>query len=213
MNTFYKLYIFDLDGTLLNTIGDLAAAANFALQKNGLPPRTLAEVQAFVGNGIKNLVTRCVPEGCPEEAVNRVYLDFIDYYKVHYADRTVPYPGIPELLQRLKAAGAMVAVLSNKADFATRLLCEKFFAGSIDFAMGETEGVSRKPTPDGVNRILTRLNAGPQDAVYVGDSEVDVQTAVNAGLPCLSVSWGFRSRDFLLASGARRIADRPEEIG
>ncbi len=207
-----KLIIFDLDGTVLDTLADLAAALNFALQKNGLPARRTAEVRAFVGNGIRKLIERGVPAGTDEATVDAVHRDFTRYYEAHCADATAPYPGVRETLAALRGAGYKTAVVSNKADYAVQKLAEIYFPGDFDYVTGEREGVRRKPAPDTALAALKALNVSAGEALFVGDSEVDIETARNAGMPCVSVTWGFKDRDFLLAHGAETLIDRPLEL-
>ncbi len=208
----YKAAIFDMDGTILNTLEDLAASTNAALQKNGLPARTLGDIRKFVGNGIRRLIERAVPPETDGALVGTVFSDFKAHYAVHCADRTKPYGGIPELLKKLKAAGIRTAVVSNKADFAVQTLAEAYFSGLLDAAAGAKDGARIKPAPDAVNAVLAEFGCAPQDAVYIGDSDVDIQTARNAGTDCISVCWGFRSRAFLLENGARQIAETVAEL-
>lgn len=208
----YKLAIFDLDGTILNTLEDLADATNYALEKHGYSGRTIDEVRRFVGNGIRKLIERAVPPGLPAAEIDKVHETFSDYYQGHCADKTRPYEGILPLLQRLRAAGCFTAVVSNKADAAVQPLCRHYYEGLFDFAVGERAGIRRKPAPDAVFEVLRRLKMDEADAVYIGDSEVDIRTAENAGLDSIIVTWGFRDREFLESQGARRFVDRPEEI-
>ena len=208
----YHTAIFDLDGTLLDTLQDLADSANYALALHHLPARTVEEVRQFVGNGVGLLIRRAVPEGTPEELERQVLRDFRAHYLVNMENKTAPYPGIPELLDALGAAGVPTAVVSNKFDGAVKGLCQNYFGDRIRAAIGESQGVARKPAPDTVFRALAELGMPREGAVYVGDSDVDVETAKNAGLPCISVSWGFRSRSFLTEHGARTIADTVEEL-
>lgn len=209
--------IFDMDGTVLDTLADLTAALCFALQKNGMPARSVNEVRGFVGNGIRKLIERGVPAGTPGARVDAVHADFTAYYSLHCADATAPYPGVREAIAALRRAGYRTAVVSNKADYAVQKLVKDYFPGDFDFAVGEKAGVARKPAPDMVYAALEALGAKKEDAVYVGDSEVDLQTAENAGLPCVSVTWGFKDPDFLLAHGAGTLigdpALLPETIG
>lgn len=207
-----QLVIFDLDGTLLDTLEDLKSALNYALAKQGLPGRSLEEVRSFVGNGIRKLVERGVPPGTDPALTERVYADFQPYYADHCLDKTRPYPGIPALLIALKNQGVKRAVVSNKADFAVQSLCRHFFSELLDTSQGELPGVPRKPAPDMVLSILDRLSIPRRQALYVGDSEVDLMTAKNAGLDCVSVTWGFRHRSFLERQGALRLADKPEDV-
>ena len=216
----YDAYIFDLDGTLLDTLGDLAASVNYALRKHGMAARGTDDVRRFVGNGVRKLIERSVPAGADNPLLNAVLADFKLHYSVHNMDRTVPYPGIMEMLRRLHGDGRLTAVVSNKYDAATKSLCRHFFGGYIDVAIGESEGIRRKPAPDTVNEALRQLrllgSASCRDtlrAVYVGDSDVDIETARNSGLPCVSVLWGFRDKAFLEAHGARCFVERAEEIG
>lgn len=208
----YKLAVFDLDGTILDTLDDLTDSLNFALIKSGYPVRTRGEVRNFVGNGIRKLIERGVPKGTSEDAIINVYTEFSRYYKLHCADKTKPYDGITELLKQLRGAGCMTAVVSNKADYAVRELCKCYFDGMFDCVVGEREGIRRKPSPDSVNEVLSDLNISAGDAVYIGDSEVDILTAENAGIDCISVSWGFKDVDFLGRSGAKTIVSNADEI-
>lgn len=206
--------VFDLDGTLLDTLEDLYLSTNAALAAHGLPARTPDEVRRFVGNGIKTLVARAVPAGTPEAEQARVYEDFCAHYAAHCGDHSSPYPGIPELLGHLRAAGLRLAVVSNKGDFAAQELVAKQFPGAFDAVLGEKEayGIRKKPAPDMVEAALERMGAGRGGLVYIGDSEVDLQTAANVGCPCLSVTWGFRSADELLVAGATTLLDTPAAL-
>lgn len=201
----YKAIVWDLDGTLLDTLDDLTDATNHALAEHALPARSREEVRRFVGNGIRRLIERAVPGGTPDALRDAVYGSFCPYYAAHCNDRTAPYPGVMELLAELHAAAVPMAIVSNKADFAVRELAEIYFGGLIPVAVGARDGTRTKPAPDVVLRALAELHAAPADAVYIGDSEVDVETARNAQMPCLSVSWGFRDPAVLLAAGATRI--------
>lgn len=208
----YSTVIFDLDGTLLDTLQDLADSANYALSLHSLPPRSLEEVRTFVGNGVGLLIHRAVPQGTPPEMEKRCLADFRAHYLLNMEHRTAPYPGVPELLDGLTRAGIRLAVVSNKFDGAVKGLCQTYFGARVPVAIGESEGVARKPAPDTVFRALEELGADREGAVYVGDSEVDIETARNAGLPCLSVSWGFREAAFLTEHGARRIVPTPAAL-
>lgn len=207
-----KLVIFDMDGTILDTLRDLADTLNYALKKAGLPERSLEEVRAFVGNGILRLVELGVPAGSSDETVAQVFAVFNDYYQAHCADHTRPYDGIVEVIRKLRDSGLKTAVVSNKADFAVRELESVYFEGLFDLCLGAKEGIRKKPAPDAVNAVLQALNVPRENALYVGDSDVDLQTAENAGVPCISVTWGFRDRAFLLAHGAKTLIDRPEAL-
>lgn len=208
----YDVYVFDLDGTLLDTLRDLTASVNHALRWAKMPERTIEEVQWFVGNGVKKLMERAVPEGSDNPQFAEVYQEFREYYLHHGQDTTEPYPGIMEMLRALKDEGKQIAVVSNKFYKATEELCSHFFGGLVDVAIGEREGIRKKPAPDTVEEALRRLKTDCSHAVYVGDSDVDIQTAMNSGLPCISVLWGFRDRDFLLAHGATTFVATPLEL-
>jgi phosphoglycolate phosphatase len=210
----YESYIFDLDGTLLDTLDDLAAATNHALRVHGMPEHSRDDVRRFVGNGVRKLVERAVPEGTDEQQTEAVLTTFRSYYLAHSLDRTRPYEGIPELLTGLKQRGCRLAVVSNKFCAATEELCRHFFPDTIGVAIGENEaaGIRKKPAPDTVLAALRQLGTGAEGAVYVGDSDVDIATARHAGLPCISVLWGFRDRDFLLAHGATMLAAHPLDL-
>ena len=193
----YELVIFDLDGTLLNTLDDLAASANRALARAGFPARSTEEVRRFIGGGVSRLIHRAVPEGTPEIVCEAVLSDFKRDYTENVNVHTRPYPGIAELLVRLRAAGVRTAVNSNKVDNATQLLCRAHFEGLLDMALGEVAGIPRKPAPDGAQRIMEALNVAPEKALYVGDGDADLLTAQNAGIDCAWVSWGYRRREEL----------------
>lgn len=204
--------IFDLDGTLLNTLGDLRAATNHALEVRGLPPHSMEEIRQFVGNGIRLLICRAMPEGTPEAEIDAALDDFKAYYAAHIHDRTVPYDGIPQLLTALKKRGIQVAVLSNKIDSASQQLIEYFFPGKTDVVFGEHVGVPRKPDPTSCRMVMQQLGVQPEQVLYVGDSGTDMQTAKNAGLYAVGVTWGFRSKEVLLEYGADILVHRPEQI-
>lgn len=208
----YKLAVFDMDGTILDTLEDLKDSTNFALEKCGYPTRTYDEVRRFVGNGIRKLIERAVPEGLTVEQIDRVHEVFTEHYKVHCADKTKAYDGIKPLLEKLRANGVKTAVVSNKADYGVQELCKEYFDGLFDYAVGEREGIRRKPAPDAVNEALRVLGMSKSEAVYIGDSDVDFETAKNAELPCISVLWGFRDEEFLREKGATLFVHDPAEI-
>ncbi len=208
----YKLAVFDMDGTILNTIDDLEASLNHVLAKHSFPQRTHDEVLNFVGDGLRKLMERGVPVGTQDSTIDEILADFKKYYAVHCADKTRPYNGIEDLLKNLRKNGCMTAVVSNKADDAVRPLCEKYFPGLFDITVGERTGISRKPSPDSVNEVLQKLNVRREDAVYIGDSDVDIKTAQNAGMDSIIVEWGFRKKEFLLENGAKTIVSSPEQI-
>ena len=198
--------IFDLDGTLLDTLEDLKTAVNYALSACNMPVRTLEEIRQFVGNGVKKLMVRAVPEGEQNPAFERAFELFKEYYGEHCNDATKAYDGIPELLEVLKNAGYVLAIVSNKIDSAVQDLNSRYFP-QVDVAIGDRENLKRKPEPDSVFLALKELGRTKEEAVYIGDSEVDLQTAQNAGLACISVLWGFRDREFLEENGAQFIAE------
>jgi len=210
----YDTYIFDLDGTLLDTLDDLAAAVNYALRQHGMPEHTREDVRRFVGNGVRLLMIRAIPDGEDNPLFEATFQTFRKYYMEHSLDTTRPYDGIPELLGELRARGKRVAVVSNKFYAATSELCHHFFPDTVEVAIGEheAEGIRKKPAPDTVKEAFRQLGVDSRNAVYVGDSDVDLQTARNAGLPCISVLWGFRDRAFLEAHGATTFVTTPEEI-
>ena len=210
----YQTYIFDLDGSLLDTLGDSAASVNYAMRTHGMPEHSVDEVCRFVGNGVRRLMERAVPGGAAHPEFEAAFATFRRHYMEHSLDTTRPYEGIPEMLQELKRRGRHTAVVSNKFDAATKELCRHFFPDTIDVAVGEheAEGIRKKPAPDTVLQALSQLGVGQEGAVYVGDSDVDIQTARNSGLPCISVLWGFRDREFLLAHGAETFVSQPSEL-
>lgn len=208
----YTTYIFDLDGTLLDTLDDLAASTNYALHQHGMPQHSRDEIRMFVGNGVGRLIARAVPENTPVETYEQVLQTFREHYLVHGLDRTKPYPGIMPLLRDLKLRGKLIAVVSNKFYAATQELCTHFFGPLVDVAIGEREDIRRKPAPDTVNEALRQLHADRTSAVYIGDSDVDIATARNSAMPCISVLWGFRDRQFLMDNGATCLVSSPQEI-
>lgn len=213
-------FIFDLDGTLLDTLGDLAAAVNYSLRTHGMPEHSIDDVRRFVGNGVHLLMERAVPNGEQNPQFEQVLATFRAYYLEHSLDTTRPYDGIPETLAELKRRGKRLAVVSNKFQTATEELCRHFFPDTIEVAIGENEaaGVRKKPAPDTVREALRILASAPSHlpqlgkTVYVGDSDVDILTARNSGLPCISVLWGFRDREFLIQHGATTFVSAPAEL-
>ena len=210
----YNTYIFDLDGTLLDTLQDLAASVNYALRKHGMPEHSIDDVRRFVGNGVRLLMERAIPDGAQNPDFEATFATFREHYMHHSLDTTHPYPGIPEVLAELKARGCRLAVVSNKMMAATQELIRHFFPDTIEVAIGEheAEGIRKKPAPDTVFAALKELGVDKNGAVYVGDSDVDIQTARNSGLPCISVLWGFRDRDFLIQNGAETFVSTPSEL-
>lgn len=208
----YNTYIFDLDGTLLSTLEDLQTSCNYALREHGMPERTFEEVRMFVGNGVKRLMELAVPNGLNNPQFDAVFELFKQHYLVHNLDTTRPYEGVLEMLTALKAQGKNIAVVSNKFYAATQELCKHFFGDLVPVAIGEREGIRKKPAPDTVDEAFRQLGVSREHAVYVGDSDVDLATARNSHLPCISVLWGFRDKDFLLEHGATTFVNTPQEI-
>jgi len=206
-----KAVIFDLDGTLLDTLEDLKDSVNVALKRSGMPARSLEEVRRFVGNGIHRLIERAVPEGTAEETVEQVFMDFRSYYMEHCEDKTCTYPGIQELLEELNRLGISMAIVSNKADAAVKELAKGYFP-QVKVAIGEREGIARKPAPDSVFEAMRLLGVTREEAIYVGDSDVDIATAKNAGLPCVAVTWGFRKEELLRSLNPAYVIHQPEEL-
>lgn len=205
--------VFDLDGTLLNTIADLATAVNYALATHGRPVRTDSEIRSYLGNGIRRLVAEAVPEGTTESDYEAIFATFRTYYVAHCMEQTEPYEGIMPLVERLQAQGMKMGIVSNKLQPAVTQLHEKFFGTLIDVAVGERPGIPRKPDPKSLLTAISALGATPETTLYVGDSEVDIQTASAAGCRCVTVLWGFRDETFLRS----RFPDahyirRPEEL-
>ena len=193
----YDLVIFDLDGTLLDTLDDLTQAVNYALDAQGFPRRSREEVRLLIGNGIASTMRRAVPEGAGDEAYERALADFKSYYLSHVNVYTRPFDGIPALLDAMADAGILAALNSNKVDSATQALCEAHLKGRLACVLGEQPQIPKKPAPDGALQIMRRLGASPERTLYVGDGETDVQTAFNAGIECAWVSWGYRRREEL----------------
>lgn len=207
-----KTVIFDLDGTLLYTLEDLKDSVNFALSKFNYPEKTLSEIKSFVGNGVKVLMELSIPNG----KNNENFQECLNIFKTHYAqnmfNKTKPYNGIIEMLETLQQQGFKTAVVSNKFDIATKRLCEKYFGKKIEIAIGESENIRKKPAPDSVLKVLETFNCDKNSAIYIGDSEVDIQTAQNAKIKCISVTWGYKDEKFLIENNAKILANSPKEI-
>lgn len=208
----YDTYIFDLDGTLLNTLNDLADSCNYALRSYGFPEHSVDDVRRFVGNGVRLLMCRAIPDGDNNPKFEDCYACFREHYLHHNLDTTAPYPGIMDMIKALNANGKHIAVVSNKFYEATRALVRHFFGEEISVAIGERPDIHKKPAPDTVNEALRQLGVGREGAVYIGDSDVDIDTARNSGMPCISVLWGFRDKEFLLEHGATTLVSAPDEI-
>lgn len=208
----YATYIFDLDGTLLDTLNDLAASTNYALRTHGMPEHPVEDVRRFVGNGVKKLMERAVPGGLANPLFEAAYATFRRHYMEHSLDTTQPYPGVTDVLEELDRRGKNIAVVSNKFYAATQELCYHFFGDVVEVAIGERENIRKKPAPDTVLEALRQLGADKEGAVYIGDSDVDLATARNCEIPCISVLWGFRDRDFLVEHGATTFIGRMDEL-
>lgn len=208
----YKLIVFDLDGTLLDTLDDLTSAVNAGLISCGLKMRTREEIRSFVGNGVVRLMKLAV--GDRQDCVDAALTVFRKYYKTHCKDKTAPYDGVLDLLATLKNMPVKTAVLSNKIDEAVKELVQEYFPDTFFTSQGENEsaGIRKKPAPDALHKIMEQANATKEETLYVGDSEVDIQTANNAGVSCVSVTWGFKDKAFLVENGAKKIADTPKGV-
>lgn len=208
----YDTVIFDLDGTLLNTLEDLMDSVNYALGKAGMPLRTLEEIRQFVGNGAVRLLELAVPEGRENQRFDEIFADFRRHYSLHCNDKTGLYPNTDKLLAELKKRGYKLAIVSNKYYDAVQELKKLYFSDYLEVAIGEKEGIRRKPAPDTVLEALKLLGSSKEGAVYIGDSEVDIATAANTGMDCIAVTWGFRTREEQIRAGGRVFADDPLDI-
>lgn len=205
-------FIFDLDGTLLNTINDLADSTNFALEKNGYKKRTVEEVRSFVGEGVRKLMVRALPNDVADSVIDQCIKDFKEHYSKNMRNKTAPYEGIMELLKTLKYNNMKVGVVSNKFDKAVKELCKDYFGDLVDIAVGEREGIAKKPAPDSVFEALRILDAKKEYVLYIGDSDTDMETAKNAGVDSVGVTWGFRDKELLIETGAKYIVEKPLDI-
>jgi phosphoglycolate phosphatase len=208
----YKAAVFDMDGTILNTIDDLRDSVNAVLAHFGYPKRSPEEIRAFVGGGSYQLIRMALPEGCSKKIVDEVHDFYRPYYAAHSEIKTAPYPGIVELLSKLKAAGLKLAVVSSKPDGPVNTLCKKYFDGVFDISIGDRPDLERKPAPDALFLALKELGVDKDEAVFTGDSEYDIAIAKNAGVFGIAVSWGYRDRDLLAGLGPGSIADSCEDI-
>ena len=202
----YKYILFDLDGTLLNTLDDLRSAVNHFMALYSFPEITLEQTAHYLGNGARHLIECAVPAGTAPEITEAIIPAYIVYYQEHCLIETAPYSAVPEMMLALKNAGCKMAVISNKPEKATADLAQRFFGSLLDLAIGEKPEVKRKPAPDMVLEAIRRLHAKKEECVYIGDTEVDLATAKNSGIPCIAVSWGFRSLEELCSAGAEQIA-------
>ena len=209
-----KLCIFDLDGTLVDSLVDLKESVNVILKRHSFEEKTMNQIRSYVGNGLYKLMERSVPQSCQQDKLDQLYEEFLEYYGEHCNDHTVKYDGIEEMLKGLKKKGLLLAISSNKRNELVQKLWKEHFGQLIDLAIGEDpfRGIRKKPEKDEVEYLLNQLQITPREAVYIGDSEVDIQTAHQSGLDSISVSWGFKSRDFLEKNGASTIADTPEDL-
>ena len=208
----YRYILFDMDGTVLETLEDLCGATNATLEHFGFPPITLEQCRSYVGNGARRQMEQSLPAGTADETVDRVLEYYIPYYASHSLVKTAPYPGITEMLETICRAGARCAVVSNKPDATCKRLSDEFFGNCMETAIGQSDSIARKPAPDTVLEAIRLMGADKSECVYVGDSEVDLLTARNAGIPCISVLWGFRTREQLETAGADTFAGTPEEL-
>lgn len=204
--------VFDMDGTVLNTLDDLTVSMNYVLEKFGYPGHTVEEYRLFFGNGVKEALRLALPEDVPSEIIDDMLPIYKEHYDAHCLDKTRPYDGVVEVMNELKQKGYKLAIVSNKIDSAVKELNQRFFADAVEIAIGEKPGVNRKPAPDMVEAALKELGSTKEEAVYVGDSEVDFMTAKNSKLPCISVLWGFRDKEYLIEQGAYCFAENPEDI-
>ena len=208
----YDVVIFDLDGTILNTLDDLADSLNHVLEANNFPTHTIDEVRMFVGNGIRKLIERALPQDADNATRENIYKQFSEYYGQHSQDKTRHYDGIPELFNELRNVGIKIAVNTNKDEDIAKVICEKYFPGMIDVIAGGRTDTPIKPAPDGVNKILKTLNIPKEEALYVGDSDVDIQTGANCGIDEIGVAWGFRGVEFLRQHGAKTVFSDVEQL-
>lgn len=208
----YNTVIFDMDGTLMNTLEDLTDSINYVMEKYHLPEKTMDEIKGFVGNGIPKLVERCVTGGREYPQFESILKEFQAHYLLNCNNKTGPYDGIKEMLSDLKQQGFKMAIVSNKEQQALSELVKLYFGDVITAAFGERKGIAKKPAKDMVMLALEELKSKQEESVYIGDSEVDIATAANSGLDCICVSWGFRERELLAGDCVKHVVDNPEEI-
>ena len=207
-----KAVLFDLDGTLMNTLEDLTDSTNYILEKHNFPKRTIKEIRSFVGNGIKKLMERAVPQNTDEKIINECYEEMLTYYKENSLIKTAPYVGTKEIVEKLHQEGFKIAIITNKAQNSADIIAEKFFGKSVDLVIGDDKKMPLKPNPAGIEKALEYFKISKDEAVYVGDSEVDLQTGTNGDLKTILVLWGFRDRDFLEEKGGKVFAETVEEL-
>ena len=208
----YELIIFDMDGTILDSLKDLQAAVNFSMKKHGFPEKTYEEMKWLLGRGMPYLIHHALPEGTDEETYQKAFDDFLSYYAEHDEDTTAPYEGIPEVVKALKDAGFRIAVNSNKNDREAGVLAEHYFPGLFDFVLGSRPEIEKKPSPEGVNLIEKEFGVDKSKTIYIGDSDIDLQTALNSEVQFIGCHWGFRGKDFLLKNGAKHVAEKPADL-
>ncbi|MFK4785928.1 HAD family hydrolase [Fusobacterium sp. MFO224] len=207
-----KAILFDMDGTLMNTLDDLTDSTNHILGKNNLPKRTKEEVRSFLGHGIRWTIAKAVPEGTDENIIDKCYREMLVYYKKHSMIKTAPYNGVKQAMENLHKEGYKIAIITNKAESSAKKISEKFFGDMVDFTIGDDEVTPLKPCPENIYRALKNLNLTKEEAVYVGDSEVDVLTGKNSSMEMIAVLWGFRDKEILLKNGAKIFANNPLEL-
>lgn len=208
----YKLAVFDMDGTILDTLSDLTASTNYALKAASLPEKTREDVRRYIGDGVKELIERACAPVTDEKIIEKVFVAFSEYYKAHGEDLTRPYPGIVEAIKTLRANGIKTGVVSNKLEYAVIPLAERYFPSLFDYIAGDKEGVRRKPYPDPILNAISAMGETKETTVYIGDSDVDVKAGFNAGVDVISAGWGYRSEKFLLENGAKNIVFSAEEM-
>lgn len=208
----YDAILYDMDGTVLDTLGDLCDSVNYATSQFGFPPVTEKQMAGFLGNGAKRLLSLSCPEGTDEETIDKVLAVYMPWYNTHCRIRTAPYEGIVEMMEKFREMGVKQAVISNKPDSAVKPLAEEFFPGILELAVGESKEVRRKPAPDSVFAAAKQMNVPVERCVYIGDTEVDIETAKNAGMDCIAVTWGFRSPEQLIESGAGVMVNNSDEL-
>lgn len=207
-----KLILFDLDGTLMNTLEDLTDSTNHILTINNFPTRTIEEIRNFVGNGIRKLIERAVPENTSESIIEKCYQEMIIYYKEHSLIKTSPYPGVTELIKSLRLKGIKIGIITNKAQNSADVIVDKFFKNSIDLVIGDNNKFPLKPNPDSINEVIKYFNVSKNETIYIGDSEVDLLTGKNADVKTIAVLWGFRDKEFLIKKGGKIFAETSKEL-